>query len=96
MIVDDPAIRELNRQYLGQDRATDVISFPGDDDLLGEIVCSVDTAKRQARSRDVPLIDELKLLAVHGLLHLMGHDDLNERAWRRMKIAEFEQMVKIL
>lgn len=96
MIVDDPTIRELNRQYLGHDRATDVIAFPGDGDLLGEIACSADTAKRQARARGVPLIDELRLLAVHGFLHLIGHGDLNEKAWRKMKIEEFETMVNIL
>lgn len=96
MIVDDRAIRELNRQYLGCDRATDVISFPGDGDLLGEIACSVDTAKRQARSRGVSLIDELRLHAVHGLLHLAGYDDLSLPKWRKMKKAEFETVIEFI
>jgi len=96
MIVDDPAIREMNRKYLGRDHVTDVIAFPGDGELLGEIACSVDTASRQARARGVPLIDELRLLAVHGLLHLAGYDDLSLPKWRRMKTAEFETVISVL
>lgn len=96
MIVDDGTIRELNRQYLGRDRPTDVIAFPGDGDLLGEIACSVDTAGRQARARGVSLINELTLLAVHGFLHLVGHDDLSLPKWRKMKTAEFEEIVRVL
>lgn len=96
MIVDDPTIRELNRQYLGCDRTTDVIAFSGEGDLLGEIACSADTASRQAHARGVPLIDELRLLAVHGLLHLAGHDDLSLPKWRKMKKAEFETLIGLL
>lgn len=96
MIVDDTKIRELNRQYLGHDRPTDVIAFPGEGDLLGEIACSVDTAKRQASSRGVSLIDELRLLAVHGFLHLVGYDDLSLPKWRKMKKAEFETIIELI
>jgi probable rRNA maturation factor len=96
MIVDDGTIRELNRQYLGHDRSTDVIAFSGEGDLLGEIACSVDTAVRQAHARGVPLINELTLLAVHGFLHLVGHDDLSLPKWRKMKIAEFETVIGLL
>jgi probable rRNA maturation factor len=81
---------------LGRDRPTDVIAFPGDGDLLGEIACSVDTAARQALSRGVPLINELTLLAVHGFLHLAGYDDLSLPKWRKMKIAEFETVIGLL
>jgi len=96
VIVDDSEIRELNRSYLGRDFPTDVIAFPGDGDLLGEIVCSVNTAERQARVRAVSLVDELTLLAVHGMLHLMGYDDLSLSEWRKMKRAEFETLIELI
>lgn len=86
VLTDDTCIHELNRTYLGHDWVTDVISFPQDEDteedmpegenrVLGDIVVSVDTAKRQADERDKPLDDEIDLLVAHGLLHLLGYDD---------------------
>jgi probable rRNA maturation factor len=72
----DERIRELNRQFRGLDKSTDVLSFAQDDpQLLGDIVVSIETAARQADAARWPLESELALLAVHGLLHLVGHDD---------------------
>lgn len=96
VLLDDRGIRQLNRQHLNRDCSTDVISFIGEGDLLGEIAISVDTAIRQSRQRGIPVANELALLAVHGLLHLDGHDDTNLRAWKIMRSAEFEAMVKVL
>lgn len=96
MIVDDGEIRRLNRQFLGCDCATDVLAFSGEGDLLGEIALSIDTARRQARERGVALTQELKLLAVHGFLHLLGYDDLSLSSWRKMKQAEFETIITLL
>jgi probable rRNA maturation factor len=82
-LVGDDAIRTLNRTYRGRDSATDVLSFPlGDapaasaafEHLLGDVVISVDTAKRQAAAYDAPLQREIYRLLIHGLLHLKGHD----------------------
>jgi probable rRNA maturation factor len=89
--VRDPAIRELNRDHRGKDKPTDVLSFPlvepgdafaGAERLLGDIVISVDTAKRQAADYDAPLQREVQRLLIHGLLHLLGHDHMEpeERA----------------
>jgi probable rRNA maturation factor len=89
--VRDPKIRELNRTFRGFDKPTDVLSFPlvdGDDAypgaerLLGDIVISVDTARRQAADYDAPLDREVQRLLIHGVLHLLGHDHLlpDERA----------------
>ena len=82
-LVRDEAIRALNRQYRGKDAATDVLSFPLDDTgvsaeepLLGDVVISVDTARRQAADYDAPLQRELYRLLIHGLLHLLGHDHM--------------------
>jgi probable rRNA maturation factor len=80
-LVGDDAIRSLNRDYRGRDRATDVLSFALDvsppqpvERLLGDVVISVDTARKQAAQYDAPLQREIYRLLIHGLLHLMGHD----------------------
>jgi probable rRNA maturation factor len=79
LVVDDPAIKRLNRLYRGVDRRTDVLAFPleapGPSLLVGQIVISAETARRQARQVDVPLAIELDLLVTHGVLHLVGYDD---------------------
>jgi probable rRNA maturation factor len=88
-LVDDAAIRKLNRLHRGKDKPTDVLSFPLDPDeiegperLLGDIVISIDTARRQAADYDAPLQREVYRLAIHGLLHVLGHDHMEaeERA----------------
>jgi len=80
-LVSDRRIRELNREFRARDCATDVLSFPDDDEpapdgsrYLGDVVISVATAKRQADAAGYSLDRELKVLALHGYLHLMGHD----------------------
>ena len=88
-LVGDAAIQKLNRLHRRQDKPTDVLSFPldpgeieGPERLLGDIVISVDTARRQASDYDAPLQREIYRLAIHGLLHVLGHDHIEteERA----------------
>jgi probable rRNA maturation factor len=80
-ITGDDEIQQLNRNYLGNDAPTDVLSFPVPFDdpetgkpYLGDIVISLPTAIRQANSAGHPPEEEIKLLLVHGILHLLGHD----------------------
>jgi probable rRNA maturation factor len=73
-LVSDARVRALNRTYRGRDCATDVLSFIGDRDSLGEIVIARGVAKRQARAVGHPESIELRVLALHGLLHLLGYD----------------------
>ena len=74
-LVGDGRIRKLNRDHRGYDKPTDVLSFAADEPgYLGDIVISVDTARRQARRRGSNLSRELKVLGLHGLLHLLGYD----------------------
>jgi len=88
LLVDDDQIRKLNRDYLGRDRPTNVISFPiregAFDDLhpemLGDIVLSVETAARDALAVHFDIMDEVEFLLIHGLLHLMGYDHENGKA----------------
>jgi len=83
VLTTDEALRQLNRTYRGQDQATDVLSFamdpgdqePGEPPYLGDILVSVPRAAAGASLAGHPLADELGLLAVHGLLHLLGHED---------------------
>lgn len=86
VLVDDERIHELNRDYRGVDRPTDVLSFAMREgegepvqteegrELLGDIVISVETAERQANQYGHSLRRELAFLAVHGFLHLLGYD----------------------
>jgi probable rRNA maturation factor len=76
LVTGDEAVRSLNARFTDTDTPTDVLSFPsGDDDgYLGDVVISVETARRQADAGGHPLKQELELLAVHGVLHLLGHD----------------------
>ena len=92
-ICDDAAIRELNRDYRAKDKATDVLAFAQREaqaasrDVLGDIVISADTARRQAKRG---LHAELLHLASHGLCHLLGYDhrnDVEERAMNERAAA---------
>lgn len=83
LIVNDARIRELNRTYRGVDSPTDVLAFAmaeGESahlhpELLGDIVISADRAESQAENAGHAVEDEFRLLAVHGTLHLLGHED---------------------
>jgi probable rRNA maturation factor len=94
LLVSDAAIQVLNRQHMGKDRPTDVLSFPlgdapggGAPHLLGDIVIALPTAARQAKSRRRPLFDEARFLLAHGLLHLLGYDHATPAQKRRMDAA---------
>jgi probable rRNA maturation factor len=74
-LVPDRRVRALNRQYREQDQATDVLSFPADEPgVLGDVVIALGVASRQATAAGHPLPTELRVLALHGLLHLLGYD----------------------
>src|SRR6476469_9330813 len=73
--VSDKTIRQLNRQFRGVDKATDVLSFPADDETnLGDVAISVDTAAAQAKENGLTFDEEVAQLILHGLLHLSGYD----------------------
>ncbi|HET9097835.1 MAG TPA: rRNA maturation RNase YbeY [Candidatus Baltobacteraceae bacterium] len=96
-LVDDGEIQTLNREHRGKDKPTDVLSFPlyeagetaphDGERLLGDVVISVDTARRQAADYDAPLQNELYRLLIHGILHVLGHDH-EEPAEREAMEAE--------
>ena len=74
-VTTDARVRTLNRRFRGVSKPTDVLSFPADEPgQLGDIVIARGVAARQARERRHSLATELKVLALHGLLHLLGYD----------------------
>jgi probable rRNA maturation factor len=92
LITDDRELRRLNRRFRGADYATDVLSFPAEDaGWLGEIAISADRAAGQARRFGHSRLDEIRILMLHGVLHLIGMDHQTDRGemaraearWRR-------------
>ena len=94
LLTDDEEIQTLNTTYRDLDKATDVLSFPQDEDainesgdtLLGDVVISVETAARQAEEHHLSSNEELILLAIHGILHLLGYD--HERSPQDARIMQ--------
>jgi probable rRNA maturation factor len=93
----DAELQRLNHAYRGIDKPTDVLSFPFDgenvppeeaSEYLGDILISVEFACRSADQAGRPLEAELRLLAVHGLLHLLGHEDETDAGAERMRQVE--------
>lgn len=94
VLVGDRAIRRLNREFRGADRPTDVLSFPFGEELepegsplyLGDVIISLETARRQAARRKIPFRRELQNLILHGLLHLCGYDhETDQGEMRRLE-----------
>lgn len=98
VFVDDDYIAGLNLQYRGIDGPTDVLSFamlegpdmPGDEDepMLGDVVISMETARRQAGEYGHSFIREVAYLTVHGVLHLLGYDHKTQLDKQRMRTQE--------
>lgn len=76
VLTNDRVIRPLNARYRGKDKATDVLSFPGEggETGLGDVLISVETAGRNAKMLGRTLQQELDVLALHGFLHVLGYD----------------------
>lgn len=98
-ILSDRRMRELNRRFREKDRPTDVLAFPaeqpdggaffGEPPYLGDLAVSAETAARQAAERGHPFETELRLLALHGVLHLLGWDHERDR-------GEMERLERLL
>lgn len=85
ILTDDEYVRRLNRDYRKIDSPTDVLSFSMDEDKVwGDVYISLDTAKRQAEERGWDLETEVRFLAIHGILHLIGYNDEDEEGYFKM------------
>jgi len=101
VLVDSEEIKRLNKEFLGRDRATDVLAFPlggefiSTKDMVGEVVISVEDAARQAEDLEHKLNEELALLVIHGLLHLAGYRDNDKEKRKQMQRKEEEILHKL-
>jgi probable rRNA maturation factor len=105
LITDDIHIHQLNKEYRGVDSPTDVLSFAqnegqempdfGEEEMLGDVVISLPAAERQGQEYGHGLKRELSYLVVHGILHLMGYDHLEEQDRRIMRDKE-EMVMNLL
>ncbi len=99
LLTDDARIHELNKVYRHKDKPTDVLAFAMREgehgalagDVLGDVIVSIPTARRQASERDAALVDEVTMLLAHGLLHLLGWDHDTPSKDRRMR-AETDRL----
>jgi probable rRNA maturation factor len=92
---EDELLRRMNKQFLEIDAPTDVLSFPADykdpetqENYLGDVLISVPRAIEQASAGNHTVEDELQLLVVHGVLHLLGYDHIEETDKERMQAAQ--------
>lgn len=98
VLCDDATIHPLNRDYRGKDKPTDVLSFAQregefaflEDNLLGDVIISMDTTIRQAQERRHSTETELRVLLVHGILHLLGYDHIEDDEAEVMEAKERE------
>lgn len=96
VLLSDEEMVEYNRKYLARDCSTDVLAFPDSplavewEAYLGDILISVDTARRQAKRLGHPLSHEIKALIIHGLLHLLGYDHAKDDG----EMARLEQRLR--
>jgi len=100
LFVNDSQMKELNYKYRGKDTPTDVLAFPMQarqyPQLLGDVVISIETAKREAKMRGYGLDRELALYLAHGILHLLGYDDIRKSDRKLMSNKETKLLEKLL
>ena len=102
VLTDDAQLHELNKEFLGVDAPTDVLSFPASESdpetgtpYLGDILISIPRATQQAQASGHSVEAEVQLLVVHGTLHLMGHDHAEAEEKARMWAAQAEVMSRL-
>jgi probable rRNA maturation factor len=102
VLTDDNEIQQLNRDFLGNDAPTDVLSFPASESdpetgnpYLGDIIISIPRAAQQANAAGHELIAEVQLLIVHGTLHLLGYDHAEAAEKNKMWQAQAEVLKRL-
>lgn len=102
VLTNDEQLHQLNREYLGVDAPTDVLSFPASEMdpvtgrcYLGDILISIPRAEAQARVANHPQVDEARLLVIHGVLHLLGYDHAEAKEKAKMWKAQGEILERL-
>jgi probable rRNA maturation factor len=93
LLTDDNEMKELNRAWRGEDAPTNVLSFPAGEEarepgVLGDVVLAHETILKEAREANIALTDHVSHLVVHGVLHLLGFDHMNDAEAERMENLE--------
>jgi probable rRNA maturation factor len=95
VLADDELQRQLNRDYRGRDKPTNVLSFDGAPAALGDVVLALETVAAEAQMQGKPLADHVAHLVVHGVLHLMGYDHEKRSEASRMERLEIEILERL-
>ena len=99
LLADDRALRKLNRDFREKNKATDVLSFPAPDVLAevyaGDLAISLETAARQAEQHGHTLRDEVRILLLHGALHLVGMDHEMDRGEMAAREADLRRALRL-
>ena len=94
-LVDDADIQALNRDYRYKDKATNVLSFPQEGPLLGDIVLALETVQREAAEKSISLEHHVSHLIIHGFLHLQGYDHETDETAREMEALEISALAAL-
>ena len=94
-LVDDADIQALNRDYRHKDKATNVLSFPQEGPLLGDIVLALETVQREAAEKSISLEHHVSHLIIHGFLHLQGYDHETDETAREMEALEIAALAAL-
>ncbi len=98
LLADDARLKALNKAFRGKNKPTDVLSFPAADNgegMAGDLAISIETAQRQADEHGHGLADEVRILTLHGLLHLAGHDHETDSGEMRALEAQLRSELKL-
>ena len=95
VLSDDARVRDLNRDYRNKDKATNVLSFPQNGSLLGDIILARETVDREARAKNISFEAHLAHLIIHGWLHLQGYDHETDAAAKDMEAIEIVALAKL-
>jgi probable rRNA maturation factor len=99
LLTSDAVLKRLNRDFRGKDKPTDVLSFPSPEEIAsqhaGDLAISLDTAARQAASFGHTLRDEVRILLLHGLLHLSGMDHETDNGEMAVREAELRRELRL-
>ncbi|MCL2519310.1 MAG: rRNA maturation RNase YbeY [Oscillospiraceae bacterium] len=96
ILTDNKEIRKLNKEFRDIDKTTDVLSFPMEENVLGDIVISLDKTKKQADLYGHSFERELTFLCVHGLLHLLGYDHEISKDEEKIMFDKQKEIMKLI
>ena len=102
VLADNDFVHTLNRDYRGQDKPTNVLSFEnkekppkGQPWIAGDIIVAYETVKKESQDLKIPFLTHLAHLIIHGTLHLQGYDHLNDKEAQKMETKEIKIMAKL-